>query len=542
MAQFDASVLFKTAVDESSLRRAVTKIQQVSQLAAQIKPISLFDESGTSKEVLKRINADLDKIVEKAGVIAKGATGPGKLSGSFAGAAQQAAVISDVLANVNLQTRAGQAEVKTLAKAFGVAAEQAGEVEKRFNNFLNDARQARARELGTLTPEIQDALNPARRGASADDSAINESLNRQAAAVDDYFQERRNVEQQLTKLEERRARETFELEKRYTELETENKVKAINEQAARELQKGKETNAKLLSDFDRRLEAQQAKKRSRGRLKENLALGAGFPLLFGGGVGSVAGGIAGSFDTEGFGLQILLSAIGQAFDDTIRKAGEFGRALQDGVGITRTYEAALGKLDKQTKTFIDNLEKSGQLERARQAAFDQLEEDLGGVASAYRKAAEEADVFRQAQERIGRFFAVLATPQPSEFSPLTNGPVTAPTLQQAALTKAAERANKLAEDKLAIERLVTKEQVTREQGLSVNSSQRIADVEKELANSRAQLEIDKVRDDAADGLLTKKQEQAKIDAILEERSRKLLDIETSDWSVTKTLLELSLKL
>ena len=249
-------------------------------------------------------------------------------------------MISDVLANVNLQTRAGQAEVKTLAKAFGVAAEQAGEVEKRFNNFLNDARQARARELGTPPPEIQDALNPARRGASADDSAINESLNRQAAAVDDYFQERRNVEQQLTKLEERRARETFELEKRYTELETENKVKAINEQAAQGTTKGKETNAKLLSDFDRRLEAQQAKKRSRGRLKENLALGAGFPLLFGGGVGSVVGGIAGSFDTEGFGLQILLSAIGQAFDETIRKAGEFGRALQDGVGITRTYEAA----------------------------------------------------------------------------------------------------------------------------------------------------------------------------------------------------------
>ena len=115
-----------------------------------------------------------------------------------------------------------------------------------------------------------------------------------------------------------------------------------------------------------------------------------------------AGGVAGAFSEDGFGLQILLSALGQGFDEVTRKAGEFSKALQDGVGITRTYEAALGKLDEQTKTYIDNLEKSGQLERARQATSDQLEKDLGGLASAYRKAAKEADVFRQVKkESVG---------------------------------------------------------------------------------------------------------------------------------------------
>jgi len=377
VAQFDASILFKSAVDESSLRRAVTKIQQVSQLAAQIKPISLFDKGGTSKEVLERVNTELDKILKTATTISKGSVGPGKLSGSFAGAAQQASVISDVLANVNLKTRAGQQEVQTLAKAFGVAAEQAAEVEKRFNSFLNDARQARARELEILTPEIQDALNPVRRGPTASDSDINDSINRQAAAVDDYFQQRRNVEGQIQALEERRTRETFELESRYTELETEKKIKAINEQAAKELQEGKETNAKLLRDFDQRLAAQESKKRSRSRLRENLALGAGFPLLFGGGVGSVAGGIAGSFLGDGFGGQILLSALGQQIDNFIQKLSGLADSLDSAEKILDGLANAGLRVSKELRTAVETLEDQGRFIQAYQVALGELERRFG---------------------------------------------------------------------------------------------------------------------------------------------------------------------
>jgi hypothetical protein len=57
---------------------------------------------------------------------------------------------------------------------------------------------------------------------------------------------------------------------------------------------------------------------------ENLALGAGFPLLFGGGVGQVAGGLLGSFFGSGFGGQILGSAIGQQLEDALRRISEIG--------------------------------------------------------------------------------------------------------------------------------------------------------------------------------------------------------------------------
>jgi hypothetical protein len=61
---------------------------------------------------------------------------------------------------------------------------------------------------------------------------------------------------------------------------------------------------------------------------ENLALGAGFPLLFGGGVGQVAGGLLGSFFGAGFGGQILGSAIGQQLEDALRRISDIGTATK----------------------------------------------------------------------------------------------------------------------------------------------------------------------------------------------------------------------
>ena len=60
---------------------------------------------------------------------------------------------------------------------------------------------------------------------------------------------------------------------------------------------------------------------------QSAALGAGFPLLFGGGAGSIAGGLAGS--AFGFGGQILGSALGQQLDKLAAFALKAGAALND---------------------------------------------------------------------------------------------------------------------------------------------------------------------------------------------------------------------
>jgi hypothetical protein len=74
--------------------------------------------------------------------------------------------------------------------------------------------------------------------------------------------------------------------------------------------------------------AEAQRRKNFGRQAESLALGVGFPLLFGGGVGSVAGAAAGSFVGTGFGGQILGGAIGQIADQFAQAAAKMGSALR----------------------------------------------------------------------------------------------------------------------------------------------------------------------------------------------------------------------
>ncbi len=80
-------------------------------------------------------------------------------------------------------------------------------------------------------------------------------------------------------------------------------------------------------NITKELERQEkARRRQRTKRAEGVALGAGFPLLFGGGAGSVLGGAAGGL-TGSFGAQIALSAIGQQVDKFVAGTVEVGRAL-----------------------------------------------------------------------------------------------------------------------------------------------------------------------------------------------------------------------
>ena len=86
--------------------------------------------------------------------------------------------------------------------------------------------------------------------------------------------------------------------------------------------------AKETASAQRRVERERQQEAA--RFRENLMLGAGFPLLFGGGPGAVLGGVTGaalSAGGKGFGAQILLSAFGQQIDNFINKVRELGEAF-----------------------------------------------------------------------------------------------------------------------------------------------------------------------------------------------------------------------
>jgi hypothetical protein len=109
------------------------------------------------------------------------------------------------------------------------------------------------------------------------------------------------------------------------------KAKAKEAKARRENERQAEREAAALKRANRQREREaQLAKRQRGRAIGDLAASVGFPLLFGGGVGSVAGGAIGSLVGSaagiGFGGQILGSALGQGLDKAAQAANEFALA------------------------------------------------------------------------------------------------------------------------------------------------------------------------------------------------------------------------
>jgi hypothetical protein len=122
------------------------------------------------------------------------------------------------------------------------------------------------------------------------------------------------------------------------------------------------------------LEAAAAK---RSKLFENLALGAGFPLLFGGGPGQVLGGLLGSFAGPGFGGQILGSAIFGQLEQLGVSANQAGAALQkpiDNFGIIE--QRALLASSSQEK-YVKNLIDAGQYIEATAAVQKRYNEIIG---------------------------------------------------------------------------------------------------------------------------------------------------------------------
>ena len=108
---------------------------------------------------------------------------------------------------------------------------------------------------------------------------------------------------------------------------------------------------------------------------ENLALGAGFPLLFGGGAGQVAGGLVGSFFGGGFGGQILGSAIGQILEDAQRRIAEIGNALKllnmDGLRDSVVF------VNAELETTVRRLVEAGDAQTAQAIAADAVATQTG---------------------------------------------------------------------------------------------------------------------------------------------------------------------
>ena len=165
--------------------------------------------------------------------------------------------------------------------------------------------------------------------------------------------------------------------------------------------------------FQRYQRMRQGRRDRRQRLNENLMLGAGFPMLFGGGLGGIAGGIGGAVAQSkmgtkgGFGAQIILSAIGQKFDQIVAQmvasTAKLGKAMNKYSLNVGEVTKSLGVTGTATEAYIQELEKV----KGPQAAMNEAMERLTGIVG--EKGVNNLKQFGQASQGIQNMISIIVT-------------------------------------------------------------------------------------------------------------------------------------
>ena len=157
-----------------------------------------------------------------------------------------------------------------------------------------------------------------------------------------------------------------------------------------------------------------AARRVRRQRLEQVGLGAGFPLLFGGGAGSVIGGGLGGL-TGSFGAQIAFSAIGQQIDKFVAGVVEAGKAFTS-VGSAADFMAEKSLFSSDAMQFrIEKLIEEGEVSRAAALMTQEMAKQVGGSGLKALKdlgteASKMGKLFGTVMLRIQAFMAQALTP------------------------------------------------------------------------------------------------------------------------------------
>ena len=196
--------------------------------------------------------------------------------------------------------------------------------------------------------------------------------------------------------------------------ETEEKIKKAKQEQEKIMQKEFKTQRRSARE---RLANIKRIRAARGRGQENLMLGAGFPLLFGGGVGSVAGGVGGALlgnatGAGGFGMQILGSAIGTMMDTAIQKAAKLGEAIRD-ISMDDLVESGI-RLTGQLQAQVALLIQAGNATKARALVAEQVRKQTGATAGTTLDIANAVNVLKAGwndfTNSVGVTLGIIASP------------------------------------------------------------------------------------------------------------------------------------
>ena len=162
--------------------------------------------------------------------------------------------------------------------------------------------------------------------------------------------------------------------------------------------------------------ADKNQKKQRGNKLNDLLLGAGFPLLFGGGAGAVGGSILGGLAAgpmgAAFGGQIFGSAIGQTLENSLKLAVDIGNAIET-LNLDALEESGIrvnGELEYQ----IQLLREAGDFQAAQEKIQEKVAEQTGAQGEAMQDVANAFNILgRVAKEFLAvsaAFLGMLTAP------------------------------------------------------------------------------------------------------------------------------------
>ena len=163
-------------------------------------------------------------------------------------------------------------------------------------------------------------------------------------------------------------------------------------------------------------QADKGQKGQRGKFLNDMLLGAGFPLLFGGGAGavggSILGGLIGSPMGAAFGGQIFGSAIGQTLENSLKLAVDIGNAVET-LNLDALEESGIrvnGELEYQ----IQLLREAGDFQAAQEKIQEKVAEQTGAQGDAMQDVANAFNLLgRVAKEFLAvgaAFLGMLTAP------------------------------------------------------------------------------------------------------------------------------------
>ena len=123
--------------------------------------------------------------------------------------------------------------------------------------------------------------------------------------------------------------------------------------------------------------AKAEKSKSRRATLENVALGAGFPLLFGAGPGAVLGGAAGGLYQGNPMMSVVTSAIGAQLDTFFGSAIDAGKSLREPIANFNKLKEASLFASKEQEFYIEKLIETGRVAQATSEIQSQMIKKVG---------------------------------------------------------------------------------------------------------------------------------------------------------------------